>query len=329
LPGPSYHPWIVLEGFEGNEGLSGDLFEFALKRALTQFQEITVLGKDELEVAAAQRKGSKANQGDLPVGPRLRVSAAVRNSPGGTVLDVTMEDRGQQIQDSYSFSQQEGSILEAVDQLAQTLIRHFDRNLGWELHSKRSRYRAAAELLTADPDALRFFWDGATAWGRLERKAAEQDLRSALEIDPEFSLAHLFLAQVRLFDRLFDAALREVQAARNNRQRLTSLDLIQMEVFEAQIRGDVFSQRQHLRSLRDRQPFNKSYLYDLAESYFHTADSEDAIPLYLEVLKLDPEFALAYNHLGFAIPGRGDIRKHLRPFTGMSQSMVREMRSTV
>ncbi len=47
-------------------------------------------------------------------------------------------------------------------------------------------------------------------------------------------------------------------------------------------------------------------LYELAESYFHTADVDEAIGKYQDALSLDSDFALAYNHLAYCYSWKGE-----------------------
>ena len=47
-------------------------------------------------------------------------------------------------------------------------------------------------------------------------------------------------------------------------------------------------------------------MYELAESYFHTADVDEAISKYQDALSLDNKYELAYNHLAYCYSWRGD-----------------------
>jgi tetratricopeptide (TPR) repeat protein len=141
--------------------------------------------------------------------------------------------------------------------------------------------------------------------------SSERELRSALEIDPNFALAHLVLAEVRVFQNQWDAAQTEILAARRQAGALTEADQLRVEAFLARVFGKPFEERVHLQKLIGLKPYKREYLYELAESYFHTADADEAISKYQDALSLDSRYALAYNHLAYCYAWKGDHAKAL------------------
>jgi len=82
-----------------------------------------------------------------------------------------------------------------------------------------------------------------------------------------------------------------------------------MEALLARMRSDPREERKHLRELVELFPFRKEYHYELGEAYFHSADAEQAAAEYIKALELDPDYALAHNHLGFCYAWIGEHRK--------------------
>jgi tetratricopeptide (TPR) repeat protein len=84
-----------------------------------------------------------------------------------------------------------------------------------------------------------------------------------------------------------------------------------VEAFLARVFGKPFEERVHLLKLIGLQPYKREYLYELAESYFHTADVDDAISKYQDALSLDSRFGRAYNHLAYCYSWKGEHAKAL------------------
>ena len=136
--------------------------------------------------------------------------------------------------------------------------------------------------------------------------SSERELRSALEIDPNLALAHLMLGEVRVFQNQWDAAQSEILAARKQARSLTEVDQYRVEAFLARVFGMPFEERVQWQKLIGLQPYKREYLYELAESYFHTADVDEAISKYQDALSLDNKYELAYNHLAYCYSWKGD-----------------------
>ncbi len=171
-----------------------------------------------------------------------------------------------------------------------------------------AEYRPVALLLTQYWDALTHYWRGVQAWNRLEMGVADREVASALQIDPSFALARVTLAELRSFQERWGDARRETMAAQKSATGLTEIDRLRLEALLARASAKPFEERKHLQSLVSRLPHRREYVYELAESYFHTADLDQAIQKYKDALKLDEDYALAYNHLGYCYAWKGDFQ---------------------
>jgi tetratricopeptide (TPR) repeat protein len=161
-------------------------------------------------------------------------------------------------------------------------------------------------LLSHNLDALRHYWRGALAWTHLDMALAEREFRSVIDIDPTFALAHLLLGEVRVFQNQWTAAQAEIQIAQAQSGSLTEADRLRINALLARVSGRIFDERVQLEKLIGLQPHRVEYVFELAESYFHTADVQEAIAKYQETLALDDSYALAYNHLGYCYAWEGD-----------------------
>jgi len=199
-----------------------------------------------------------------------------------------------------------------IDSLVQYALMSFDSSIAARhMEGRQSDYRTAIQLLSPRWDALRHYYRGATAWERFDMNFAERELRSALEIDPNLALAHLMLGEVRIFQNQWDAAQSEILAARRQAGALTEADQWQVEAFLARVFGKPFDERVYFQKVIGLQPHKKENLYELAESYFHTADVDEAISKYQDALNLDSHYARAYNHLAYCYSWKGEHAKAL------------------
>jgi len=324
LTGSAYYPCIVFGEFDGgSDSVRPDLVGFALQRTLSQFPELPIVDRQGfahvMTVENNQRAAAEATEqrsrfwkavskvwAHEPRLPVLTVSGHVRDSLGSLELEMDLVVRGREQTATTRFRGVDDLINNGFDTVVQRILESYDPALAGRVGPHQPDYRPAVQLLSRHWDALRHYWRGAEAWKRLDMSVAERELRSALEIDPSFALAHLMLGEVRVFQNQWDAAHSEIVAARKESAALTEIDQLRVEAFLARVSGKPFEERVHLQKLIGLQPHHKEYVYELAESYFHTADVEEAISRYLDALKLDDRYGLAYNHIGYCYAWRGD-----------------------
>ncbi len=317
-----YYPCIEFGAFDGgSDSVNADLVGFALQRTISQFQDVTVVDQQEfthlLAVEKSRREADRASQHgtasflrrtDLwrrePTRPALVVSGHVKDSMGLLELEIDFVDRGKSDSVSLRFRGVDDLINNGIDTAALQVLDQYDSRLADRV--RQPDYRPAVQLLSRHWDALRHYWRGAQAWKRLDMNLAERELRAALEIDPTLALAHLMLGEVRVFQNQWDAAQSEILAARKEAGALTEVDQLRVEAFLARVFGKPFEERVQLQKLIGLQPQRKEYKYELAESYFHTADADEAIKNYVDALKLDEQYALAYNHIGYCYSWKGE-----------------------
>ena len=331
-PRPVFLPCVLLGSFQGEtSSVSPDIVRFAVERVLSQFPEITVANEQEYELMAALKRerldavrdsagptnrlwrfiGIAAKKQDLR--PAVRADGDVLESPTGITLRITVANLGENQEIMIESRGVNDLLARGIDDLALRI---------WRLYHDRPSNGSdiplhavpATRLLSPHWDALVYYWRGAGAWERLEFVLAQNELRRALEVDPGFALAHLMLGELFVFQNQWSLALTEIDTARLHRTALTNIDQLRVDALFARAAGNTLEERICLQKLAELRPHRKEYRYELAESYFHTADVEMAIPRYLDALKLDPQYALAYNHLGLSYSWRGD---HARAFEAL------------
>jgi tetratricopeptide (TPR) repeat protein len=327
----NYYPCIVIGELRGDaELVNPGLAEFTLKRTLSQFSELTVYDPSEFNLVQRLEKSQKPGTGSgMPSGilglwsrpggripgiAAVVVSGELQQSMGALELRVDLAVRGKTESFTTRYRGIDQLVTRGVDELAWRVLRAYDPKL--EAHySGRPSYRPAVALLSGHLDALRHYWRGALAWNHLDMGSAEHELRSALEIDPRFALARLMLGEVCVFQNQWRAAEWEITTALKQENSLTEVDRLRLNALLARVSGKVFDERVQLEKLIGLQPHRREYVYELAESYFHTADVDEAIQKYKDALAIDDKYALAYNHLGYCYAWKGDHGRALEALT--------------
>jgi tetratricopeptide (TPR) repeat protein/predicted Ser/Thr protein kinase len=325
----SYYPCIEFEGFAGgSESVDAQMVGFVLKRTLSQFPEVTVVDRQEfsrllmMEKARMEAERSKGHNPSFLQRmaswprelrePAVMVSGQVSDSLGLLEIKMDCTVRGKKKAYVTRFRGVDDLLNKGIDSLAQRVLEQYDPRIAEQhMEGKQPDFRGTVELLSSRWDALRHYYRGARAWELLDMNSAERELRSALEIDPNLALAHLMLCAVRVFQNQWDGAQTEILAARKNVGALTEADQLRVEAFYARVFGQPFEERVYFQKVIGLQPYNKENLYELAESYFHTADVDEAISKYQDALSLDSLYARAYNHMAYCYAWKGEHARAL------------------
>ena len=324
-----YYPCIELDDFAGgSESVDAQLVGFVLKRTLSQFPEITVVDRQEfdqlLNIEKARKKADGTEPGEISRLKSLIPAKWDRKRPAMSISGQVSDSLGQlEVRLSYSFRGKETTHLtrfrgldellnKGIDSLVLHILKHYDSRItDQHFEARQPDYRPAIQLLSSRWDAVRHYYRGSKAWDRLDMNTSEREFRSALEIDPNLALAHLKLGEIRVFQNQWDAAQSEILSARKQARSLTEADQYRVEAFLARVFGKPFEERVQFQKLIGLQPYNKDNLYELAESYFHTADVDEAISKYQDALSLDGNFDRAYNHLAYCYSWKGEHAKAL------------------
>lgn len=229
--------WVVVADLRNlsAEPNLGEPLQLALRLAIEQSTHVNVLSELSVKGAlermrrpldkttidrevgseVALRQGARAVI--LPtlaaVGGRLRFSAELIDPATQTTVHTASLDASSadQLLDSAEqiARQLRGELNESVDRLEQTV--------------------PLPQVATASLDALRAYARGRRAATESRLEDALALYRQALEIDPEFDLARLAMAAVRLSQGLPEAALQQLREVEPQRQRLSLRDRMYLD----------------------------------------------------------------------------------------------------
>ncbi len=154
-----------------------------------------------------------------------------------------------------------------------------------------------------DPQALRWYQEGANAIHDGTYYKAARALERAVSLDPGFALAHARLAEAS--DELYDAtrAREEMLAAvapGGFRARLSALDDTTVEAVRRSLANDPAGAAALYRQLLKRAPESEkaaAYL-DLGRACEKAGQTGEALASYREAARRSPQYAAAFLHLG-------------------------------
>jgi eukaryotic-like serine/threonine-protein kinase len=168
--------------------------------------------------------------------------------------------------------------------------------------SRRSVSRAA----TANLEAYRHFFlaeelvsrgDGMSENALLESGRAADELRRAIELDPDFALAHFRLGFVEGGEK----ELKETEIALAQPDRLPAKELCHAQAVRTGLRGEWPQAIRLIRACADQFPDDKLILWEAGDWAFHRGETDVSVSYFDKTLTIDPTFFPALEHLLVAL----------------------------
>ena len=197
----------------------------------------------------------------------------------------------------------EDSILNAhIDELS----RRIAQGMGVAGQKLETTRMAVAELTTRSTEAYAAYLQGREQLDRFDEPVARKSFERAIELDPEFAIAYVRLAQT--LERDGDTA--KIQAAYRKAKELSARapekERLLIEARYAwRVERDNRKAIELLRTLVAKYPSEKEFHFELGGRLY--ADPNAAIAEYQAALALDPEFGNALNSMAFALVRKSDF----------------------
>jgi tetratricopeptide (TPR) repeat protein len=166
------------------------------------------------------------------------------------------------------------------------------------------------EVTTSSAPAYQAFLRGWENEQRWYKKEARVDYARAIELDPEFAEAILGLS--RLADR--DQALSLVERAWTLRDRLTERERLHVDLQRAGLNHNREEALRLAKTLHEKYPGDIIAVGVLAAAEGDQGHTDRAVELYKGLLAVDPNYAGAYNNIGYSYAYRGDYEKAIENF---------------
>jgi len=165
------------------------------------------------------------------------------------------------------------------------------------------------EVTTTSAAAYQAYLRGYENEQRFYKKEARVDYARAIELDPEFAEAILGLA--RQADR--DQAISLVERAWTLRDRLTERERLHVDLMRALLNHQRDEGMRLAKALHEKYPGDIIAVNVLADEG-GPGQTDRAVELYKQLLAVNPNYAGAYNNIGYSYASRGDYDKAIENF---------------
>jgi tetratricopeptide (TPR) repeat protein len=163
----------------------------------------------------------------------------------------------------------------------------------------------AQEWTTSSPEAMVAFDAGMDAMMKLYMDDARQYFERAVELDPDFAVAKMYLAEYVSHDNQEKGdALRDEVLATDTTQ-LTPRERFMIDRMRAYREKRPEDGRALLDEYTEKYPNDPYILNQRAATAFSAGNFEEAERLYQRLVEISPNWVIAYNQLGYINMGKG------------------------
>ncbi len=157
-----------------------------------------------------------------------------------------------------------------------------------------------AEMTTETMEAYEYFLKGREAFENYKMTDAERDLQKAVEIDPGFSLAYIYLARVHSFTGNLAALTATIREYRKHQRMVPGREGLYLEALAAGYAdNDQEKYFQIIQQLTARYPQDKRAHVELARILQFRGMAPQAEAEYRKALEIDPRFGPALNYFAY------------------------------
>jgi serine/threonine protein kinase/tetratricopeptide (TPR) repeat protein len=191
------------------------------------------------------------------------------------------------------------SILERqIDELS----REISKGIGLPARTVDAVKMRIAEVTTTSMDAYDYFLKGREAYEKFYQEEAKQNLEKAVEHDPQFAIAYLYLSRVYLeLDSRGDERRDFLRKAKEYSEKTTEKErLYILAEYANSIERDAEKRILILKELIERYPNEKDAHFELGFIYQNRGLFAEAIEEYQKALQLAPADGFILNALGYA-----------------------------
>ncbi len=225
------------------------------------------------------------------------------------VLDVTSKEI---LKSANATGDGEGSILKMqIDELSAEIAKGIGRPKGG---SPEIPVRVA-DVTTSSMEAYDLYLKGRTEYDKFLYIDAVISLEKAVELDPTFAVAYMYLARANAGIGNIEARNWAIEQAMENLERASEKERLYIEAYHAGIvERDDEKRIRLLNEIRTRYPKEKSAYYLLGVIYSGKLMIDEAIDILVRALDLDPNYGVALNQLAYVYADSGDFEKSLATF---------------
>jgi len=200
-----------------------------------------------------------------------------------------------------------GSIL---DKQIGELSKEISRGVGLSEQKIEPSQLRIADMTTSSMEAYNYFLQGREEFEKFYYDDARKSLEKAVELDPEFAVAYLYLGRA-----LGNLGMSKERNAANEKakalaQKVSEKERLYIEAYYAS--GD--KELSILQEMAEKYPKEKQVHYELASHYDSDEMFDKAIEEYEKALELDPNYGYALNSFAYMYSDMGEYEKSIEYF---------------
>jgi eukaryotic-like serine/threonine-protein kinase len=312
--------WVLIADFEtsGDNAIPDKGVREGLTIALQQSRYVNVFPRARAYEVLQRMKKEGAPRIDEALGreicqrENLQVLLSGSIERMGQVFQITVRALDP-AQGSLLFAERErfdraDQFFEKADRLAKKMR----EDLGESLDRIEKNSRPLAKVSTASLEALQLYSRATDALDRGRNEEVEGLLKTALQLDPDFAMAHLRLGQYyQAMVGKNERAVAELERAYELRQAVTDREQRGIEAGYYNLQEQYEDEAQSLKVLVSLYPDDEDAHQALAGAYYDLDQIDSAIGEVREVLRVNPSSASAYGKLVFYMVRNGQAEAAL------------------
>ncbi len=308
--------WILMTDFsnETKQPIFDDTVSQALRDAIEESRVMRLVPRAQ-EIAAARLMGERdVSRIDAPLGRQIcqregyrgLLTGSIRSLPPDYVVTVQLEnpESGVPVYTTEASFRQPAQLYPAVDKLARTLRSH----LGESLADIRETSTPLAQVTTPSLVALQRYTRAVRLYDQGGYPDALTMMQSALAADPNFAMAHFYLAQIDDLLGNVSAERTEMSKALAGIAGVSERERYLIQALHAEFDGDYAGAASKYRLLTELYPNDLPAWKGLGEAATYSGLPDQAIEAERRVLEISPDNGSDYARLIELLAANGYLR---------------------
>lgn len=285
---------VVVNGFRSTDAGRADALRGLLITALRESPVVTVVADDHVRALLRAQKVP----GELPADRLPLLGAALRDHMAlvlegtlylvGSGLRVLLQVFEPGVASPLVYFSEEIADMRRLVQLADRAAMRLRREFGESTMSMRSAHTPLDQVTSASPEAVDAYYRGVREYESAGAKNAEALFDQAIQIDPQFALAHLRKGMALAARSQTASAVGSYERALALRSRVTQREQLWIECRYYNIVGDHVNSLERSRRLLVNDPEEATYLRNAAFACVRIGRPLDALPFSAKAVELDP-----------------------------------------
>jgi len=266
------------------------------------FDILKQIGKSEVERIDESLGKEIAQQANIDA----LVTASIRKFGKLYTIDLKVLDTRT---NEYLFTtKEEGEGQESIPGLIDALAEQTRSNLRLPVEGSEDSPRIA-NVTTTNMQAYAYYFRGEDLINQIKMAEAREQFRKAIEIDPDFALAHFRLGYALKWNEQLGAARNSLEKAMELVDRIPEREQYLLRSYLLDINGDAAGAVKHLKEAEIRFPQDKEIPYEIGDIEYHRGDVRVSIAYLQKTLGMDPTFERALEHLAWCYRRLGQYDK--------------------